>query len=102
MARKKQDKILITGDDILIEYVERLMNALKQVSETSLKVSQCACIEKFISHYVWHSTDKRDQGKLMLWQRLEGRLQEMKERRRRLVKYMYKKEGRLNDFERGF
>jgi len=32
-----QDRVLITGDDILIEYTERLMNALKQVNELSLK-----------------------------------------------------------------
>ena len=33
---------------------------------------------------------------------MEGRLLEMKERRKRLVKQVYKKEGRLNDFERGY
>ena len=31
------DKVLITGDDILIEYVERLMNALKQIQDYKLK-----------------------------------------------------------------
>lgn len=36
------------------------------------------------------------------WFRLEGRLNEMQERRRRLIKYLYKKEGKLNDFEEGF
>lgn len=30
------------------------------------------------------------------------RLNEMRERRKRLVKSVYKKEGRLNDFERGY
>lgn len=36
------------------------------------------------------------------WFRLEGRLIEMQERRRRLIKYLYKKEGMLNEFEEGF
>jgi len=34
--------------------------------------------------------------------RLQGRLNEMQERRRRLIKYLYKKEGKLNEFENGF
>ncbi len=63
---------MITGDDILIEYVERIMNALKQINETSLKITWRACIEKFIMHYVWNSSDKKDNGRLMLWSRLEG------------------------------
>jgi hypothetical protein len=36
------------------------------------------------------------------WFRLEGRLNEMQERRRRLIKYLYKKEGKLPEFEEGF
>jgi hypothetical protein len=53
------DKLLITGDDILIEYVSRLMIAIKTIKETSLKVAWARAIEKFISHYVWHSSDTR-------------------------------------------
>jgi len=34
--------------------------------------------------------------------RLKGRLHEMQERRRRLIKYLYKKEGKLDEFEEGF
>ena len=30
---------MITGDDILIEYVERLMNEIKNVNDNDLKVS---------------------------------------------------------------
>jgi hypothetical protein len=54
---KKGEKVLITGDDILIEYCERLMNALKQINETVLKVSWKSCLEKFITHKVWHGSD---------------------------------------------
>ena len=33
----KKDKLLITGDDILIEYVARLMIAVKSIKENMLK-----------------------------------------------------------------
>jgi hypothetical protein len=46
---------LITGDDILIEYVERLMNEIKNVDDSGLKPNWKSQIEKFITHYVWHS-----------------------------------------------
>lgn len=61
-------------------------------------------IEKFITHYVWHSQDKAkvEGPKTTMIERLKGRLQEMQERRRRLIKYLYKKEGRLDQFEDGF
>ena len=36
------------------------------------------------------------------WFRLEGRLTEMMERRRRLIKYLYKKDGKLHEFEEGY
>ena len=34
--------------------------------------------------------------------RLEQRIGEMRERRKRLIKMIYKKEGRLSDFEHGY
>jgi len=33
----KKEKLLITGDDILIEYVARLMIAVKSIKENMLK-----------------------------------------------------------------
>lgn len=50
-----QERVLITGDDILIEYVERLMNEIKNVNDNDLKGTWKNQIEKFITHYVWHS-----------------------------------------------
>jgi len=99
----KGEKVLITGDDILIEYVERLMNALKQVPVNKVSEEHYQSIEQFITHYVWHCKDRKDNtGNLTLWQRLEGRLNEMLERRRRLIKYLFKKEKRLDEFEEKF
>jgi hypothetical protein len=79
-------KILITGDDILIEYVERLTLKLKTLQDVSIKSSWMKNVESFITHEVW----RNDQGKringIHLWQRLNDRLSEMKERRRRMMK----------------
>ena len=75
-----QDKLLITGDDVLIEYVQRLMIAVKSIKENMLRQSWKSCIQKFITHYVWHTSDTRRRENNQLWQRLESRLIEMKER----------------------
>ena len=62
-------------------------------------------MEKFISHYVWHMPDQNsngqeaDTGSNPMQRRLTNRLGEMTDRRRRLIKYMFKKEGRLDQFE---
>ena len=47
--------MLITGDDILIEYVDRLMNVIQKMTDAELKPNWKLSIEKFITHYVWHS-----------------------------------------------
>ena len=52
-----QERVLITGDDILIEYVDRLMREIQDIDDSDLKPSWIASIEKFITHYVWHSQD---------------------------------------------
>ncbi len=59
---------------------------------------------------MWHSQDavqneKIREGKRQttpFWVRLQVRLNEMQERRRRLIKYLYKKEGKIVEFEEGF
>ena len=58
-------KIMITGDDILIEYVTRLMKMFSQgkIQEEQLALDQQSKIEKFITHYVWYAQDKNGKGK---------------------------------------
>lgn len=48
---------MITGDDILIEYVSRLMSLFSsnKISEDTLAGDQYTKIEKFITHYVWYA-----------------------------------------------
>ena len=50
LSNNKKDKLLITGDDILIEYVARLMIAVKSIKENMLKAQWIHQIEKFIKH----------------------------------------------------
>lgn len=50
---------MITGDDILIEYVSRIVDCLgSQVREDLIDVSLINNMEKFITHYVWHQPDQ--------------------------------------------
>lgn len=88
---------MITGDDILIEYVNRLMIAVRSIKENMLKAQWIYQIEKFIKHTVWHSSDVRRAQNNKLWQRLESRLIEMKERRKRLLLQSHKKEVRVQE-----
>lgn len=85
VASGGREKLLITGDDVLIEYVHRLMIAVQSIKEVMLKPQWKHQIEKFIKHYVWHTSDVRRAANNKLWQRLESRLIEMKERRKRLL-----------------
>lgn len=86
------------------------MQEIQNINDSDLKQTWKVQIEKFITHYVWHSQDPVTGEKIKhgqryqtpFWVRLQGRLNEMQERRRRLIKYLYKKEGKLNDFEEGF
>jgi len=62
-----KEKLLITGDDVLIEYVGRLMIAVKSIKEHMLRPLWKNQIEKFIKHYVWHSSDVRRAENNKLW-----------------------------------
>ena len=48
---------MITGDDILIEYVSRLVNFLRGIEEDFIQKALVERMEKFITHYVWHLPD---------------------------------------------
>ena len=50
---------MITGDDILIEYVSRLVDCLgQQVRDDLIDNPQVKALERFITHYVWHQPDQ--------------------------------------------
>ena len=53
-SQTSNEKVMITGDDILIEYVQRLSSTLARYPEDQLNYSYVEKMEKFITHYVWH------------------------------------------------
>ena len=90
IEKEPGNKILITGDDVLIEYVNRIVLGLKKLNPANNNDIE-RVVELFIGYYVWHTPDlKRSKTNATIWQRLEARLQEMRERRKRLVKSVYK------------
>jgi hypothetical protein len=118
---KKGEKILISPEDLVIEYCERLGSILKQNSDSVLKMVSRVALDKFLSHTVWgptvaepgslssqqastmnFSSIASNNPRQSIFHRLEGRVADMKERRKRGIKLIYKKEGRLSDFEHGF
>ena len=51
-------KIMITGDDILIEYVARLVKCISNLNQPDVLISnQLSSMEKFVTHYVWKQPD---------------------------------------------
>ena len=51
--KKKKEKVVITGDDILIEYVRRLKNVVNKTNSSILPNSIMYYLEKFLYHKVW-------------------------------------------------
>lgn len=94
---------MISGDDILIEYCERLKHALRQIPDSSLRPAQQAQLIRFITHYIWQLPDKAEMitkgrggvptrtgqaqtKQVSFWSRIQNRIAEMKERRKRLLR----------------
>ena len=80
---KEQVKVLVTANDILIEYVERLVSLLKTLQENNLKLEWIKAIERFIDYEV--SYVELSHAKLPLWKRLEDKLIDMKEHYHRFI-----------------
>ncbi len=100
---KQEEKVLITGDDTLIEYVDRLIKIIKTFKSLDLvDPIYRDRIEKFVIHYVWHEKEPRSGYHASIVTRLDNRLQEMLERRRRLHKHLAEKDGNLDTFKADF
>jgi hypothetical protein len=83
----ENSKVVITGDDVLIEYVARIIKKITDGINIAEKEDQC--ITNFITHYVWHNEDVTTSS---LPERLSNRLNEMILRRKKLLKSLCKKE----------
>mmetsp|Transcript_32090 Transcript_32090/g.42565 ORF Transcript_32090/g.42565 Transcript_32090/m.42565 type:complete len:125 (+) Transcript_32090:439-813(+) len=109
--------VVISGDDILIEYCERIRHALRQVADARVRPSQQAQLIRFITHYVWQMADKAGpmaaqrpkagggaptgsrsssdnlKGQVSFHTRVANRIKEMKERRKRLIRMQQRSEA---------
>ena len=92
----REEKIIITGDDMLMEYITRLAQVLKNSNEGLLKFVWRQKICNFIAHPAWITPDTEQK----LWKRINNRLQEMKERRRKLLSVLKRKKILAEDTEK--
>lgn len=79
---KDRNKLIITGDDILIEYLSRVHHACKSVALEKMKTEWKIALDKFVNHYIWISISSPITSNLSILQKLEVRIHEMKERRK--------------------
>ncbi|CAI2370039.1 unnamed protein product [Moneuplotes crassus] len=97
---KKSTSRIISGDDLLIEYSSRVVKVLRLINEEDLELAHKNVVERFIKHKAWVTTDlAQTTPNSLYWQRLETRILEMKDRRKRLAKNIAKSEGLLDKFE---
>lgn len=92
----REEKVIITGDDVLMEYITRLSQVLKNSNEASIRFSWRQKLLNFITHSAWISPDTEQK----LWKRINNRLQEMKERRHKLLSVLKRKKILLEDMEK--
>ena len=105
-AATSEGKVKISGDDILIEYCQRLKHALKKIPDAKLRPVQQAQLIRFITHYIWQMPDKVDinaKGTVQsshssvipvsFWVRIQNRIKEMKERRKKLIRIQLKSQS---------
>lgn len=81
-AAKIEERVVIEGNDVLIEYVERLVVMLKMVDE--VKAEWAKAIDAFVNHSVWQAETIKDESQFPLWQKLNMRLVIMKESKKTL------------------
>ncbi|CAG9328553.1 unnamed protein product [Blepharisma stoltei] len=81
--QSQKDNITITGDDILICYVSRIIELIRPLSEEKLRKTWKKSIEKFICHNTWENSEIN--AAWSLCQKLESRLLEMKELKRKTI-----------------
>jgi len=78
-------RVRVSTDDLLVEYISRLAHILRSIREEVLKANWRRCLERFLTHQAWRTSDQRRSGESLLWQRLEARVVEIRHRQARLV-----------------
>ena len=79
-AEKEKGKLVITGDDILIEYLSRVLHACKSVTGEKMKNDWKNSIDKFVNHPAWANISVCNLFTTSLLTKLETRIGEMKDK----------------------
>ena len=76
-------KVLITGDDILIEYLARVLHAARSITVERLRIEWKVAIDRFVNHPIWGTNYPGLPIGLGVLNKLESRILEMKERQKK-------------------
>lgn len=76
----RDEKIVITGDDVLMEYLKRLIKICRDIHPDKLKPNWVHKLDRFIRNEIWKIPDSYTE----FHKRLHIRLYEMQERKRKL------------------
>lgn len=82
-VEKESKKVLITGDDILIEYLSRVLHAARSISAERLRIEWKVSIDKFVNHQIWGLNNAGLSLGLGVLNKLESRILEMKDRQKK-------------------
>lgn len=91
-------KLVITGDDILLEYTYRLIVTLRHIGDDEVPRAWRKATEGFLSSSVWRTIDPTSQP---LWRRVEVKYEEMK-RRKASLKAEVRDQAKLREVVTGF
>ena len=83
LSPSKKQKIVITGDDVLVEYVRRIKKEIKRLPD-KLPIQVETVLNKFNSHSMWSVKLKFDVGSSK--EKFLSRYKEMKTRRESFLK----------------
>ena len=87
----------------MIEYICRQSNKLRLIKDSDLSVELRTQIETFLKHDAFISVDiKTTVPGCTMWQRIDARVLEMKDRRRKLTKTIAQKQGNISHFDKQF
>ena len=77
--QKPEEKVLLNGDDLLIEYLKRVMKKLKNLNEKTMPIEIKNILEKFSNHSAWKPFEDSEES---LSKKIENRVQEMLKRKK--------------------
>ena len=77
---KETATIKVSVDEVLAEYLARLMLTLRTIREDCLRPAWRKCLERFLSHPKWLTSEVRLSTSLSLYDRLEHRTRDLQSR----------------------